>query len=207
MKSKIPPRPATSGQIDQLYIAPTGQPHKIILVGLILVFVVAASTTLILAYYVFMPQLPTLLHVPTPTISPTATPQCVNDTLNLGPYTYRLDRATLTEEGTLPTLAKPAGSAWWLSDTSNPYLIIFVPAIGSLDMQSALSVGDDLVIQWADCSREVFDLTDFEPGIPDEQLLLSQTSPGIIVIVQPVGGKDEYIIHGQYPRTNNYPTP
>ncbi len=167
--------------------------------GLIVIFVLVASFTLLLAYYVFEPQIIGLVQIPTPPIAFTATPQCVRSTLTLGTYIYPLDVIPITKEGTIPIVPGPAGTAWWLSDTFSPFVIIFAPAIHSVDMQAVLVPGDRMVMQWADCESEEFVYTDFQPESPDIQTLLAQTSSGIAIIVQSVGSAPEYVLYGQRP--------
>ena len=207
MDSKTPTKPAIPKRINRSTTAQDAHPRKVLLAGLLLLFIVSVSITLLLAYYVYEPQITGFVQLPTPTIVLTATPQCVRSTLMLGTYIYPLDVISITKEGTIPTLPGPAGSAWWLSDTVNPFVIIFAPAIHSLDMRSALIPGDPIVVQWADCEREEFIYTDLQPGSPDTQALLAQTSSGIAVIIQSIGSSPEYVLHGQRPEQINYPTP
>ncbi len=166
-------------------------PRKVLLAGLIVFFVLAASTTLLLAYYVFQPEITAFLQASTPT------PQCVRPTLTIGTTSYPLEVVTVAEPGSLPTPAGAAGTAWWVSDTFSPFVFILKPAAGAPDLQTTLKTGDPLAVQWADCGREEFVLTGIQPGSPDAQTLLAQKSPGLTVIVQPAGSADGYVILGQ----------
>jgi len=64
-----------------------------------------------------------------------------------------------------------------------------------------------MVVQWADCGREVFVLTEIQPGSPDAQAFLAQAGPGMAVIVQPDGTLPGYVINGQRPELVNPPKP
>jgi hypothetical protein len=114
---------------------------------------------------------------------------------------------SLTPQGTLPTQTGAAGTAWWVSDTFSPFVFLMKPGIGSPDLQTTLTSGDPMVVQWADCGREVFVLTKIQPGNTDTQSLLAQARPGLAVIVQSVGSKPEYVINGQRPELVNPSTP
>jgi len=171
--------------------------HKAILVGLIFIFIISAISALVLAKDIFRPQITAILQQSTPTSTSVPTPQCARSTLSLGAYIFPVDTVALNKEGTLPTLGGPAGTAWWLSDTTNPYIFIFIPAIHSLGMQDVLVPGDQMIIQWADCNKEEYTYTDFQPGPPDTKSILGQTTPGIVVIIQPVGTTESYVLHGQ----------
>ena len=171
--------------------------HKAVLVSLILIFIISAVSFLVLAKDIFQPQITALLQRSTPTPTSVPTPQCVKSTLSLGAYIFPMDMVALNQEGTLPTLGGPAGTAWWLSGTTNPYIFVFIPAIHSLGLQDVLVPGDQMIIQWADCSTEEFEYTDFQAGPADSKSILGQTTPGIVVIIQTVGTMESYVLHGQ----------
>ncbi len=207
MKSNSKKQPRTPAQLDAIFSRLEPQQRRVLLVGLSVLFVLAASTTLLLAYYVFEPQIAQYFQPPTATATPTATPQCVQPTLNLGSYNFPLNVISLTSSGAIPSPVGADGSAWWISDTFSPFVFIVKPLAGGPDLQRELISGVPLVVQWADCGREEFVLTDVQPGGPDAQNLLAQSSPGIAVIVQPQGSSLGYVIHGQRPELVNPPTP
>ena len=173
------------------------QEHKGVLVSLIIIFIISALLVLVLARDIFRPQITAILQQSTPTATSVPTPQCVSPTLSLGAYIFPVDTVAMNNEGTLPTLGGPAGTAWWLSGTTNPYIFIFIPAIHSLAWQDVLVPSDQIIIQWADCSKEEFKYSDFQAGPADTKSILEQTTPGIVVIIQPVGATESYVLHGQ----------
>ncbi len=175
--------------------------------GLLAFFILAGFSTLLLGYYIFEPEIMAYFNTPTPTLTPTPTPQCVRPTLTLGKSIYPLEVVTQNTDGSLPTPGEAPGTAWWVSNTFSPFVFLFQPAMGSPDLQTSLTPGDPMVVQWADCGREVFVLTNIQPGSPDAQSLLAQAAPGMAVIVQPVGTTPGYVIHGQRPELVNPPTP
>ncbi len=207
MKSKSKNQPSPPARLDSLFSRLDPAQRKVMLVGLIVFFVLAVLTTLLLAYYVFEPQITQYLQSPTATPTPTATPQCVQPTLSLGSNNYPLNVISLTSSGAIPTPAGGGGNAWWVSDTFSPFVFIVKPLTGGPDLQRDLITGEALVVQWADCGREDFVLTDIQAGGPDVQNLLAQGSPGIAIIVQPEGTSPGYVIHGQRPELVNPPTP
>ena len=207
MKSQTPPKPAAPLRINSLLSSLDATQRKVLLAGLIAFFILLGLTTLLLAFYVFEPEIMAYFNTPTPTLTPTPTPQCVRPTLSLGTSTYPLDVINLTTEGTLPTVSGSAGTAWWVSNTFSPFVFLFTPALGSLDLSTSLTPSDPMVVQWADCGREVFVLTGIQPGSPDAQSLLAQSGPGMAVIVGPGGTLPGYVINGQRPELVNPPTP
>jgi hypothetical protein len=207
VKSNNPPKPAAPILTNTLLDRFNPTQRKALLVGLLAFFMLVGLSTLLLAYYIFEPNITALFASPTPTLTPTPTPQCVRPTLTLGKSTYPLDVISLTPQGTLPTQTGAAGTAWWVADTFSPFVFLFKPAIGSPDLSTSLTPGDPLVVQWADCGREVFVLTKIQSGNPDAQALLAQAGPGMAVIVQPDGTTPGYVINGQRPELVNPATP
>jgi hypothetical protein len=191
----------------------TDQQRNVLLAGLIAFFLLAASTSLLLAYYVFEPQIGAFFANPTPTLTPTNTPMpsptplCVRPTLSLGKNSYPVEVLAQDKSGSLPTPPELVGAAWWVSDTFSPFVFIIKPGIAAPDLQTQLEPGDPLAVQWADCGREEFALTGFQSGQPDAQALLAQNSPGIVIIVQPQRNAPEYVIYGERPVLLNPGTP
>ncbi len=213
MNCPNPLRPDIAEQISQLFSSLGDQQRKVLLAGLILFFVLVGSTTLLLAYMVFQPQVtaffqaPTNTPSPTPIPTPTATPQCVQPTLTLGPNTYTVDVVNLSTPGVLPTPSGAAGTAWWVSGTYSPFIFILTPPLGSPDLQATLIPGDPMVVQWADCGREEFVYTELQVGTIDSQALLAQNSTGIAVVVRLLGNSGSYLLRGQRPELINPATP
>jgi hypothetical protein len=222
MKSQNPPKPPVVDQLTQILIGLTPGPRRVLLGGLIFCFLMAASTTLLLAYMVYQPQIIAWLQgsdsthnsnqvsqamIPTRVLTPVPTPQCIRPTLTLGPYIYNLDVTIVDQADGIPTISEPVGTAWWWSGTFSPFVFTYIPAVTNLDLKNALSVGEPMMVQWADCGREEFIFTDLDQLPTNIQELLAQNEPGIVVIIQAVGDKQGYIIHGQRPELINLPTP
>jgi hypothetical protein len=207
MKSPDPPKAASPKAGFPLFDRLPEQQRKVLLAGLIAFFLLAAATTLLLAYYVFEPQIGAYFATPTSTLTPPPTPMCVRPTLSLGTSTYPLQVLAQDSSSALPTPPQLVGAGWWVSNTFSPFVFILKPGIGPADLQTTLEPGDPLVVQWADCGREEFMLTEFQAGSPDAQSLLAQGSPGIAIIVQPQRNAPEYVIYGQRPEQVNPPTP
>jgi hypothetical protein len=204
MKSPGPPK-AGFPPLDRL----PDQQRKVLLAGLIAFFLLAASTTLLLAYYVFEPQIGAFFAKPNSAVTltnaatPSATPPCVRPTLSLGSNTYPVEVLAQDQSGALPTPPQLVGAAWWVSDTFSPFVFIVKPSLAAPDLQTQLEPGDPLAVQWADCGREEFALTEIQPGQPDAQALLAQGSPGIKILVQPQRNAPEYVIYGERPALIN----
>ena len=173
--------------------------ERALLAGLIIIFILASSATIVLGFMVFKPQLIVLLNVAGGHPNISITPQCVRPTLAMGAYIYPLEEIAVKSNGTLPIIPGPPGTAWWASETTSPYVIIFDPASRSLDLKTVLSPGDRMDITWDDCSQLDFVFTDFQDGDADDQTLLAQSGPGITVYVLPVGTDHGYVLHGQLP--------
>jgi hypothetical protein len=215
MKAQNSPEPKILERIRQLIDGLEATPRKVLLGGLIFFFIMAASTTLMLGYYAYQPQVEAFFQkatlTPTPTITPTptptATPQCVSPSVTLGTTIYPLDVTSLKPDGSLPATAPSAGTAWWVSNTFAPFVFILQIPPGTPDLGASLAQGDPLVVQWADCGREVYVLTQIQPGSPDAQGLLAQAEPGLAVIIPASGETAGYVIYGQRPELINPPTP
>ncbi len=207
MKSPTPNKADPAGQVTRMFDDLGSGPRKVLLAGLILFFLLAAATTLLVAYMVFQPQLAAFLQSPTIIPNPTAAPQCVQPSLTLGTNTYPLEVAALPAQGGLPSFSGSPGVALWVSNTFSPFVFLLEPATGSPDLQAALAPGDPMVVQWADCGREEFVYTSLEAGAVDAQTLLAQTTPGMAVIIEPRGGGIGYLLRGQRPELVNPPTP
>jgi hypothetical protein len=207
MKSSNPSKPKPPVQTNTLLDRFDPTQRKVLLAGLIFFFIMAGISTLMLAYYIFEPEISAYRNTPTPTLTPTPTPQCVRPTLTLGTYTFPLEVVSLTTQGTLPILTASTGTAWWVSDTFSPFVFMLKTGLGNPDLSTSLNPGDPMVVQWADCGREVFVLTGIQPGSPDTESLMAQSGPGMVVIVQPEGNLPGYVIQGQRPGLVNPATP
>jgi hypothetical protein len=67
MKSQPPPKPTVIDQVTQLLNNLDPRSRKVILAGLVVVFLLAASTTILLAYSIYEPQITAWLHKSSPT--------------------------------------------------------------------------------------------------------------------------------------------
>jgi hypothetical protein len=188
-------------------------PRRLILGGLIFFFFMSASTTLLLGYYAYQPEVDAFFQKATLTpiifsaVDPTATPQCVPPTLTLGNLTYPIDLLPGSTSGLLPATNPLAGTAWWVADTTHPFVFLLTPPPGSTDPSSQINLGGAIVVQWENCSRENFILTSFEIGAADATSLFAQANPGVAVVIQPFGGTPGYILYGQPAQPINPPTP
>jgi len=207
MSSPNPPKPAKSRRGISSKDRLGNLAHKAVLIGLVTVLLMAGIAALVLAYSMFQPKIVAFLQVATPTFTPAPTPPCIQPTLSLGAYIYPFETIPIAQEDTLPSPIGSAGSAFWLSDTFSPFVFIYEPAIRNLSLQEALVTGDLMVIQWADCGKEEFVLTDMQQGSADIQDVLAQTTPGIVVIAEPVGTSQGYVLYGERPELINPPTP
>jgi hypothetical protein len=138
---------------------------------------------------------------------PTATLACVRPALLLGASSFPLEAVALPAEGGLPEMTGEAGTAWWVSDTFNPYIFFLTPLAGDPDLRGALKEGDPVVIQWADCGREEFAFAAVQEGALDLPALLAQDTPGILVIVRAQDGAPAYTLQGVRPGLAQPETP
>jgi hypothetical protein len=187
-------------------------PRRLILGGLIFFFFMSASTTLLLGYYAYQPEVDAFFQKATLTpiifsaVDSTATPQCVPPTLTLGNLTYPIDLLPGSTSGLLPATNPLAGTAWWVADTTHPFVFLLTPPPGSTDPSSQINLGGEIVVQWENCSRENFILTSFETGAADAISLFAQANPGIAVVIQPFGSTPGYVLYGQPAQQSNSPT-
>ncbi len=108
---------------------------------------------------------------------PTITPMCARPTLTLGTASFPLDAMEPPGAGALQVPAGEPGTAWWVTNSFAPFVILLprdTPAIRP---------GEAMVVQWADCGREEFVLQETRPEAVDTAALLAQGTPGMAVVV------------------------
>ncbi len=108
---------------------------------------------------------------------PTITPMCARPTLTLGTASFPLEAMEPPGAGALQVPAGEPGTAWWVTNTFAPFVILLprdAPAIRP---------GEAMIVQWADCGREEFVLQETRPEAVDTAALLAQGTSGMAVIV------------------------
>jgi hypothetical protein len=118
---------------------------------------------------------------PTPTVPP-PTPPCVQPKLKLGQSTFLVEVKARPADGALPPLAGKPGVAFWLDGTSAPYVFALDPTPATLALTTSLAAGDAVNILWGDCSRDEYQVSSFEPGLPADLTKLDHSGVAILVL-------------------------
>jgi hypothetical protein len=118
---------------------------------------------------------------PTRTVPP-PTPPCVQPKLQLGQSTFPVEVKARPVDGALPVLAGKPEVAYWLDGTSAPYVFALDPTMATLALTTSLAAGDAANILWGDCSRDEFQVTRFDSGLPDDLTKLDHSGVAILVL-------------------------
>lgn len=198
MKSRTPPKPAAPLRINSLLSALGNQQRKVLLAGLIAFFILLGLTTLLLAYYVYEPEITSMLQKPTsifnptsisqsllPTqiIIPTQAPACSGASLQLGTASWRLEPIQRLADGSVNVPPGTPGVAYWIEDLENNNVFALSPTPENLTLLNALLGGEEALITWENCNSAKYVLSAPEPGIPGAEILTDQSTIGIIVYV------------------------
>src|SRR5258708_7939104 len=132
---------------------------------------------------------------PTQTVPP-PTPPCVQPRLQLGHSTFPVEVEPRQADGALPALAGKSDVAFWLDGTSAPYVFALDPTTATLALTTSLAAGDPVNILWGDCSRDDFQLSSFEPGLPADLTRLDPSGAAILVLAGQ-GSKGFLILAGR----------
>jgi len=198
MKSRTPPKPAAPLRINSLLSSLGNQQRKVLLAGLIAFFILLGLTTLLLAYYIYEPEITSMLQKPTsifnptsisqsllPTqiIIPTQAPACSGASLQLGTTSWRLESIQRLADGSVNVPPGTPGVAYWIEDLENNYVFALSHTPENSVLLNALQGGEQAIITWGNCNLATYILSDPQPGVPSTEILTDQASVGMIVYV------------------------
>jgi hypothetical protein len=185
MKSPTPPRPDPPTRTNPLLDRLEPTQRKALLVGLISFFLLAGFSTLLLAYYIFEPEITTLLQksTPTQTISLIKTPTCEGASLQLGTSSWRLESIARLTDGSVNIPVGTSGVAYWIEDLENNAVFGLSPTQDNLTLLGALQGGEGAIITWENCNTETYLLSAPQTGEPGIEMLISEPTSQLVVYI------------------------
>lgn len=128
--------------------------------------------------------------------TPTPTPPCVEPSLTLGAFRFRIGTIQRGLDGSLPVPPDTPGVAYWVEGTTPNYVFALSPLVEYAALPSAIHEGDPAVVQWADCGLEEFVVLVAESRDPDLELVFDQSKGGITTFAM---GEAGVFIRGGHP--------
>jgi hypothetical protein len=206
MKSQYPPKHNILESISRFFDGLDETSRKVVLGGLIFVFLMAASITLVIAYYVYEPQITAWLQKSTPTqyisqnpvqyptqISlplqpvqvnlPTQTPSCTGASMQLGTSSWGIQPIQRNADGSVDIPPDTSGEAYWIEDLRNNSVFALSPTQANLDLLASLQGGDEATITRENCNTATFTLFAPQTGNPGAEVFLDQSAIGLIVYI------------------------
>jgi hypothetical protein len=174
------------------------RPRPILLAGLIVFFFLLALNTLLLAYYIYQPDLNTFFigqfagptpggsskaSLPTPAGTPVQKPSCAGASLQVGSDTWQVESAWRASDGSINVPSDTPGMAYWVQGPKNNYIFALSPTQANLDLFSSLQDGELARLTTQDCDSVTYRLSLPYPGEPGSEVLANQPASGIIVYI------------------------
>jgi hypothetical protein len=174
------------------------RPPRMLLAGLIAFFLLLATNTLLLAYYIYQPEIPSLMLQPTsnrqpdlasqsglvtPTAAPTQVPLCEDLTLQAGSASWQIESVERAADGSVNVPDDTAGIAYWVRDPGAVYLFAISPTQGNLDIFTNLQAGEQAILTSKDCDGVKYVLSAPQPGDPVQEISVDQSASGMIIYI------------------------
>jgi len=174
------------------------RPQHVLLAGLIVFFFLLALNTLLLAYYIFQPDINAFLArqfadpnlasstqavLPPPVETLVQTPSCAGASLQVGSDTWQVESAWRASDGSINVPSDTPGIAYWVLGPQNIYIFALSPTQANLDLFSSLQDGELALLTTQDCDSVTYRLSLSQPGEPGSQVMANQPASGIIIYV------------------------
>jgi hypothetical protein len=174
------------------------RPQPILLAGLLVFFFLLALNTLLLAYYIYQPDVNTFLASqfasptpsgssktipPTPVETPVQTPPCSGARLQVGSDTWQVESAWRATDGSINVPSDTPGIAYWVLGPQNMDIFALSPTQDNFDLFSSLQDGELALLTTQDCDSVTFRLSLPQTGEPGSEVSSNQPASGIIVYI------------------------
>ncbi len=198
MKTPSYRKPDIADQARQLLSSLSNQQRKVLLAGLMLLFFMVGSTTLLLAYMVFQPQIASILvgeaTLPNPNqetqpVLPAQmtltgqTSSCSGATLKIGSVSLPFDSLQIGSSGSVEAPPNNPARAYWIKNLANNDVFILSPTQENLDLLASLSAGATASITWENCNTSTYTLLSPQAGEPGLDILLDLKPIGLVIYV------------------------
>jgi hypothetical protein len=124
---------------------------------------------------------------------------CGTPTLVIGTTTYQIQTIQRAPDGTFSVPQDDSGSAYWVADTDPSYVFILSPTTDNIALQTSLTTGDLVTVNWADCTTQSFVVSAVETGQLNDPSLLVQSSPGMAIFIQADSTLAGFVVKGEAP--------
>jgi hypothetical protein len=174
------------------------RPQRLLLAGMLIFFFLLALDTLLLAFYIYQPDINTFLAnyfthlnpagtsqavLPIPVETPVQAPSCDGASLQIGSDTWQVESAWRASDGSINVPGDTSGTAYWVQDPQNIYIFALSPTQANLDLFSSLQDGEMALLTTRDCDSVTFRLSAPQPGEPGSEVLVNQPPSGIIIYI------------------------
>jgi len=197
MKPQTPPKPAAALRINSLLSSLGTQQRKVLLAGLIAFFLLLGLTTLLLAYYVFEPEITGFFQEPTSIFNPTQTPACVGSTLQIGDTTIHYETTWLSSDGSTNIPVINPAPAYRIGSSEDNYLFALTRTQTNLNLFNSLKGGEEAIITFDNCNSATFVLSVPQSGTPSNEMLLDHSTTWIIIYIPASGSSAGSTVRGE----------
>jgi hypothetical protein len=182
------------------------QQSKVLKFGLIALFLLVAAIILLLADYLFLPEIRSLLNRSTTMTDANPTPACAASTLQIGDTTLDFKSTWQSSDGSWNIPVINPVPAYWIRSLEKNYVFILTHRKDSLTLFNSLKGGEQARIIFENCNSSTFILSAPQSGEPSEEMLLGQPT-GIIVYLPHKGSSPGVMLRGVLVGEMITPTP
>lgn len=174
------------------------RPRKVLLTGPVILFLLLTSNTLLLAYYIYQPEISSFLPKPSPNqnlsivsqslaatvaSTPEPTPLCKGLTLQVGSHSFHIASLGRASDGSVSIPDNTADIAYWIRDSGTVYVFALSRMQNNLDLFASLQGGEEAVLTSEDCDTLEYILSAPQSGEPGQESLAGQLASGITVYI------------------------
>jgi hypothetical protein len=194
--------------------------RKVLLVGLACFFILALATTLVLAYYVFEPEINAVFaslasksnNAPgsspiTPSQAaqniqpeemnlPRITEDCARMTLALGNERWSIQSVQQGADGSINIPPESTEVAYWIETIKLTDVLALSPTPANLDRLGSRKQGEEASLTWQDCTSKAFILASPEEGASPQDVFLGQEPGGLIVYIPESPSSPGMVVRG-----------
>lgn len=129
-------------------------------------------------------------------------PPCGQSSLLIGTTKFLIQNLTPKSNSDLGIPSGKPKVAFWLQGTTGHYVFALSPTSDNTTLMQGLFKGEPIKISWGDCSSDEFALASSSNTISQPSEIMTQSEPGITVIVPQEAGSQGWILKGQRPEVH-----
>ena len=108
---------------------------------------------------------------------------CGPSTLKMGEAVYEIKTVKPKSDGSLNIPADKPDNAFWVQDTTTNQVFGLSPTENNLALQSSLTEGDTIQVNWENCNSTTYQFASLQPGVPEHSTLLDQSISQVTIVV------------------------